>query len=82
MTKSEAHELLERQKRGFLCLPSEVNQALWITGDTRSNFVNSSNGMEEPIYGQDEGIRKTQSLYMVGRDSRRHGKEAWEAICG
>jgi hypothetical protein len=82
MTRLQAHELLDRQKRGFLCLPSEVNQALWVCGDTRGDFVVSSDGMEKTIHRQDEDLGETQSLYLVGENDRRYGKEAWEAICG
>jgi len=82
MTRLEAHEILDRQKRGFLCLPSEVNEALFITGDTRGDFVVSSDGMEKTIHKQIEDLGETQSLYLVGQHSRRYGKEAWEAICG
>jgi len=82
MTRLQAHELLDRQKRGFLCLPSEVSQALWVTGDTRGDFVVSSDGMEKTIHRQDEELGETQSLFMVGEHDRRYGKEAWEALCG
>ncbi len=64
MTRLQAHEILDRQKRGFLCLPSEVSQALWVTGDTRGDFVVSSDGMEKTIHRQDEDLGETQSLFI------------------
>ena len=82
MTRLQAHEILDRQKRGFLCLPTEVNQALWVCGDTRGDFVVSSDGMEKTIHRQDEDLGETQSIDLVARYSRINGKEAWEAICG
>jgi hypothetical protein len=82
MTKNEAHELLDRQKRGFLCLPSEVNQALWVCGDTRTPFAMSSERMEDALHETNQPHWETQSIDLVARYSRIDGEEAWEAFCG
>ena len=82
MTRLQAHEILDRQKRGFLCLPSEVNQALWVCGDTRGTFKLPSKGMEEPLHETNQTHWETQSIDLVARYRREHGEEAWEALCG
>ncbi|NBR07757.1 MAG: hypothetical protein EBT92_18615 [Planctomycetes bacterium] len=74
MTRLEAHEILDRQKRGFLCLPTEVNQALWITGDARGDFVVSSDGMEKTIHGQIEDLGETQSANQIDDMEKKRGK--------
>ena len=84
MNRLEAHELLDKQKnqRGFSCLSSEIDRALWVCGDTRTPFAMSSERVENPLHETNESHWETQSLYMVGEHDRRYGKEAWEAICG
>ncbi len=82
MTKNEAHELLDRQKRGFLCLPREVNQALWVCGDTRGDFAMSSERMEDALHETNQPHWEAQSIDLVARYSRIDGEEAWESICG
>jgi len=82
MTRLQAHELLDRQKRGFLCLPSEVNQALWVTGDTRGDFVVSSERVENPLHETNQPHWEAQSIDLVARYSRINGEETWESLCG
>ena len=82
MTRLQAHEILDRQKRGFLCLPTEVNQALWVCGDTRGDFVVFSERVEIPLHETNQSHRETQSIDLVARYSRINGEETWEAICG
>ena len=82
MTKTEAHELLTRRRRGEPCLPSEIDKALFLTGDLRGTLEFVGERVEKTIHRQDEDLGETQSLYLVGEHDRRYGKEAWEAICG
>jgi hypothetical protein len=82
MTKIEAHELLDARKRGLSVLPSAIDKALFLTGDTRGTFKLPSKGMEEPLHETNQNHWETQSINVVARYRREHGEEAWEAICG
>ena len=84
MNRLEAHELLDKQKnqRGFSCLSSEIDRALWVCGDTRTPFAMSGKRVENPLHETNESHWQAQSIYMVERDHRINGEEAWEAICG
>ena len=84
MTRLEAHELLDKQKnqRGFSCLSSEIDRALWVCGDTRTPFAMSSERVENPLHETNQSHWETQSLDLVARYSRINGEEAWESLCG
>ena len=82
MTRLQAHEILDRQKRGILCLPREVNQALWVCGDTRTPFALSGERVENPLYETNQSHWETQSIDLVARHHRVNGEEAWESLCG
>ena len=82
MTKIEAHELLTRRRRGEPCLPSEIDKALFLTGDLRGTLEFVGERVENPLHETNQSHWETQSLYLVGEHDRRYGKEAWEAICG
>jgi hypothetical protein len=80
--KIAAHELLERRKRGEPCLPSEIDRALFLTGDLRGTLGFSSERMEDALHETNQPHWETQSIDLVARYSRINGEEAWEAICG
>ena len=82
MTKNEAHELLTRRRRGEPCLPSEIDKALFLTGDLRGTLEFVGERVENPLHETNQPHWEAQSLYMVERHHRINGEEAWEAICG
>ena len=73
--------LIDKNEDSF-CLPTEVNQALWVCGDTRGDFVVSSDGMENPLHETNQPHWETQSIDLVARYSRINGEETWESLCG
>jgi hypothetical protein len=80
--KIAAHELLERRKRGEPCLPSEIDRALFLTGDLKGTLGFSSERMEESLHETNQREWQTQSINVVARYRREHGEEAWESLCG
>jgi len=80
--KIAAHELLERRKRGEPCLPSEIDRALFLTGDLRGTLGFSSERMEDALHETNQPHWETQSINVVARHSRINGEEAWESLCG
>jgi len=82
MTKNEAHELLTRRRRGEPCLPSEIDKALFLTGDLRGTLEFVGERVENPLHETNQPHWEAQSLYMVERHHRINGEEAWESLCG
>jgi hypothetical protein len=82
MTKNEAHELLTRRRRGEPCLPSEIDKALFLTGDLRGTLEFVGERVENPLHETNQSHWETQSIDLVAIYSRINGEEAWEAICG
>jgi len=82
MTKNEAHELLTRRRRGEPCLPSEIDKALFLTGDLRGTLEFVGERVENTLHETNQSHWETQSLDMVARYSRINGEEAWESLCG
>jgi len=82
MTKNEAHELLTRRRRGEQCLPSEIDKALFLTGDLRGTLEFVGERVENPLHETNQPHWEAQSIDLVARYSRINGEEAWEAICG
>jgi len=80
MNKLEAHALLDRQKRGLPCLPSEVSEALWVCGDTRGDSLVFSEGMDRQIQQESQADWQSQGNNMVAHSSRFYGSEAWFAL--
>jgi hypothetical protein len=80
--KIAAHELLERRKRGEPCLLSEIDRALFLTGDLRGTLGFSSERMEDALHETNQPHWETQSIDLVARYSRINGEEAWESLCG
>ncbi len=77
MTKTQAHELLTRHKRGFIYLPSEIDRALLITGDLGGNALVFSEGMDSPLPKEDQGSWQSKGNNMVAQSSRYYGSKAW-----
>ena len=82
MTKTEAHELLTRRRRGEPCLPSEIDKALFLTGDLRGTLEFVGERMENPLHETNQPHWEAQSIDLVARYSRIDGEEAWESLCG
>ena len=82
MTKNEAHEILTRRRRGEPCLPSEIDKALFLTGDLRGTLEFVGERVENPLHETNQSHWETQSLDMVERHHRINGEEAWESLCG
>jgi len=82
MNKQEAHELLTRRRRGEPCLPSEIDKALFLTGDLRGTLEFVGERVENPLHETNQSHWETQSLDMVERHHRINGEEAWESLCG
>jgi hypothetical protein len=82
MTKNEAHELLTRRRRGEPCLPSEIDKALFLTGDLRGTLEFVGERVENPLHETNQPHWEAQSINVVARYRREHGEEAWESLCG
>jgi len=82
MTKNEAHELLTRRRRGEPYLPSEIDKALFLTGDLRGTLEFVGERVENPLHETNQSHWETQSIDLVARYGRINGEEAWESICG
>jgi hypothetical protein len=77
MTKYEAHELLTRHKRGFIYLPSAIDQALLITGDLGRNALEFGEGMDSTIQQEDQGSWQSKGHDVVAGTGRYYGSEEW-----
>ena len=79
MTKTEAHELLDRQKeqRNITALPSAIDHALFLTGDLGGNALEFSEGMDGTLPKENEGSWQSKGNDMVAQSSRYYGSEEW-----
>jgi hypothetical protein len=79
MTKTEAHELLDRQKeqRNITALPSAIDQALFLTGDLGRNALEFGEGMDSTIHQEDQRSWQSKGHDVVAGTGRYYGSEEW-----
>lgn len=77
MTKQEAHELLNARRRGQPFLPSEIDKALFLTGDLGTDALGFSNRVGEPLQEEVSGGWQSKSNDLVEQPSRYYGSQAW-----
>ena len=79
MTKSQAHELLDRQReqRNVTALPSAIDHALFLTGDLGGNALVFSEGMDSAIQQEDQGSWQSKGHDVVAGTGRYYGSEEW-----
>jgi len=79
MTKSQAHELLDRQReqRNVTALPSAIDHALFLTGDLRGNALVFSEGVDQSLPEESQRDWQSKGNNMVAQSGRYYGSEEW-----
>ena len=77
MNKKEAHELLDRRKRGLDILPTTIDTALFLTGDLRGDALGFSEGVDKSLQQKSPRYWESQSNDMVAQSGRYYGSQAW-----
>lgn len=79
MNKTQAHELLDRQKeqRNITALPSAIDYALFLTGDLGGNALEFGEGMDKSLQQENHGGWQSQSNDLVAQSGRYYGSQAW-----
>ena len=79
MTKSQAHELLDRQKeqRNVTGLPSAIDHALFLTGDLGGNALVFSEGVDQTLPEESQRDWQSKGHDVVAGTGRYYGSEEW-----
>jgi len=79
MTKSQAHELLDRQReqRNVTALPSAIDHALFLTGDLGGNALVFSEGMDQSLPEESQRDWQSKGHDVVAGTGRYYGSEEW-----
>ena len=79
MTKTEAHELLDRQKeqRNVTALPSAIDYALFLTKDLGGNALVFSEGVDKSLQQESPRDWQSQGHDVVAGTGRYYGSQAW-----
>jgi hypothetical protein len=79
MNKTQAHELLDRQKeqRNVTALPSAIDYALWLTGDLGGNALGFSEGVDKSLQQESQRCWQSKGYDVVAGTGRYYGSEEW-----
>jgi len=79
MTKSQAHELLDRQReqRNVTALPSAIDHALFLTGDLGGNALVFSEGVDQSLPEESQRDWQSKGYDVVAGTGRYYGSQAW-----